>query len=149
MKLVNFKSFHIDRIPRERYLKIFWKSMWSIQNDPADPCYFIDSDDTCYRTGLESYSSDLGSTPRILELIFPHDEFIVSYGHHDYGWKQGGLYVKKPNEIFYDFVKIPRFKLNCLLRSFVQAEGEIIGGGGKFKRNVIKLGTDIGALWPF
>ena len=81
----------------------------------------------------------MGSVPYSLQLVFPKDEFLLSYLFLDSGYIHHGLYFCKQGSITFHFKQLSRKEVDHLLLVMVGAEG-----GGRFKRNAIHRGVRLG-----
>lgn len=91
------------------------------------------------------FFTDLGSVPKPLQ-IFPAlrpTRFPRAYIMHDSGYKHGGLWIGQKEgalrSIRYEFAKVPREDVDCLLWEQLEADGANI-----LARSIIYAGVRIG-----
>ena len=135
-KFINDKAEYGYYLPfkgNQKYLKIFSKPIFEFWLHPKHPLTFEMPDGTKIRPDRHLAETDMGSTPRSLQLFFPSSEFICSYIFHDSAYNHHGLYFKHPNAHQYIFRKMTRKDVDklCLCR-MIRVEG-----GGPIKQRMI------------
>ncbi|MDB4312102.1 hypothetical protein N9937_01600 [bacterium] len=136
----NPEGYELTKTGNRKYYALFSKSEYICIMDPDEPLTYVTEEGVKMRT-RPRIPTDMGTTPYLTRLLYPKDQYLLSYLLHDEICEYGGLFVKLPDEYEYVFTEIDRFNGNKLLREMVKAEG-----CGPIRAWVIKFGTD-GAAW--
>ena len=95
--------------------------------------------------------TDMGTIPKILQLLIPKDKYLLSFFYHDSAWEHGGIWYCAPGFETYSFVEMGRMEANRLLRDMVLIEGAmdktIKPGTLKREARWIKRAVDLAAFW--
>ena len=132
-KFINKMGYTLTKRKSERHALLFHKAIYEFYLRKSKPLTFELPDGTKIRPDKHLAETDMGSTPMSLQLLFPKDEFLLSYIFHDSGYNHHGLYFKGPKAHVYGFKPMTREDVDklCLLR-MIEVEG-----GGVIKRNMI------------
>lgn len=132
----------IDLRPRP---KLHWWSRrrYDYIHDFEKPLIFEDVDGTQYQPhGLNDF--DFGSVPPFVRVIpgFRPDDWMASFTCHDYSYRTGGYWIRKPDEMGFNFCKLDKLVVDRLLYRMCRAEGAPVAIA-----RLIYRGVRLGSGW--
>ena len=104
------------------YLGIFRKAWWPFETNMCYPLTFHLPDGTRIRP-QNKFWSDFGTTPQLLQLIYPKEQFPNSYLFHDSAFDTHTMLIAKPGEDVFVETPVTFAQVNSWLRMGVETEG--------------------------
>lgn len=118
---------------REKRFLLPDKTIYGFQLNLEHPLTFHTPDNLRLQPDRHEDETDFGSIPYLLQVIFPKDQFPLTYFFHDSGYRHGGLWTAGPDpasrgyagtrDVEFVFVKMTRLELDRLLKSTIRVEG--------------------------
>lgn len=146
---INRDGYKLTHHRNVRYFLIFSKPLKRFRLDLATPLTWkliepVTLDDITFPVGTQiqpdkDFITDIGSTPRTMELCLPSAKWERPYLFHDSGYKDEGLYIMRPGEHVFRYIRLSRRALDRLLRMMIESEE-----GGPIEQRLIHLGVRVG-----
>lgn len=132
-------GYDLVKLRNERYFYIFSKSIYRFTLDPQNPLTFHHPDGRKMLPVAEM-ETDMGSTPKFLNLFFPKDKYLKAFIFHDSGWLKMGMWVMEPLTDEFVFEQMTYCQMNDLLGLMCSATG-----ASRIGRKMIHAGVNAGA----
>ena len=138
----------------ERYLWIFSKPIFEFTLDSTAPLTWVWLEPIVLN-GLrlpamtrmqpeQHFFTDKGSTPKSCQLLFDRATYERCYIFHDSCYRHHGLFVRRPTDEDYWFVRLTRADADRILRLMIGADG-----GSKAGRAIIWCAVRLFGRWSW
>jgi hypothetical protein len=108
-------GFDLDPAYQEKYLLFFPKMIYEYEADVKHPLTFVHPDGRQFRPD-NHFFTDMGSVPRVLQILVPKDRFLLGFILHDSCYRFKGLWVSGNNGKSFLFTELLRAEADELLR---------------------------------
>ena len=115
-------TYELGEPEMRRYMFFFKKAWYPFFNDPNDPLTFHLPDGTRIRP-QSRFWTDFGSTPALLQLIFPKEEFARPYIIHDSAYDTHSLLMALPGQDEFVDTPVTWSQADKWLRLGIEIEG--------------------------
>ena len=108
------------RLVKDAVQSTWWKAQYEFMLSRTHPLTYVDAHGNRWQPNRH-YFTDMGSVPKVGQLLIPKDRFLGFY-LHDSAYIEGGLWLKTLVAARFEFVRLPKSRVDEMLHDMCMAD---------------------------